>query len=109
MAELGMMGGFRHQVFQRYQNLLRIRRQQPAFSPAAGFSALSLGPQIFGLERTASGQKILVLTNITGETQQVSLPPDTPTGLFDDLLSEETFSSGRVDLRPYQTVWLTRR
>jgi sucrose phosphorylase len=106
-AELEMAGSFRHQVFQRYQNLLRIRRQQPAFNPEAGVRVLDLGRYVFGLERSATAQQILVLVNISGETRRADLSAEAPTGKRVDLLTGEAFSSGWVDLRPYRTVWLT--
>jgi glucosylglycerate phosphorylase len=109
MAELEMAGGFRRQVFQRYRHLLRVRRQQPAFSPDAGVRVMDLGRRVFALERTVAAQQLLVLTNISAEDLKVTLPSDTPGGRTADLLSGEALSSGRVDLRPYQTVWLTSR
>jgi glucosylglycerate phosphorylase len=108
-AELEMAGGFRRQVFQRYQRLLSVRREQPAFSPQAAVRVLDLGRRVFALVRTAAAQQILALTNISDKTQQLTLPADAPRGGFTDLLSGETFSSGRVALRPYQTRWLTQR
>jgi sucrose phosphorylase len=108
-VELEMVGGFRHQVFQRYHHLIRVRRKQPAFSPGAGVRVLSLGRDVFGLARAAPEQQILALTNISGQTQRVDLPADTPAEPLEDLLSGAAVSSRRVDLRPYQTVWLTPR
>jgi sucrose phosphorylase len=106
-AELEMAGGFRRQVFQQYQNLLRVRRKQPAFNPEAGVRVLDLGRRVFGMERFATAQQILVLVNISGEIQHIDLPASVRTGKRMDLLTGQTFSPARIDLKPHQTVWLT--
>ncbi|MDJ0780487.1 MAG: sugar phosphorylase [Desulfosarcinaceae bacterium] len=108
MAELEMAGSFRRQVYQGYRRLMRVRRLQPAFNPDADMQVLDLGKCIFGLERSCAQQRILTLVNVTGAAQSASLghinwpPPLT------DLLSGGEFASERIELLPYQTVWLTK-
>ena len=106
--ELGEAGGFRHQVFRRYGHLLRTRRRLPAFSPEAEAQVLPVGRCIFGLARTASAQRILALTNVTERAQAVDVAAFAPSSLLTELLSGGEIKAKRVELRPYQTVWLTR-
>jgi sucrose phosphorylase len=105
--ELGQPGGFRRQVFQGYRHLLKVRRKQPAFSPDAGARVLRLGRALFGLERRCERQRILALTNVTGEPQSASLADEAPGDTLIDLLSGGEFGAKRVALLPYQTLWLT--
>jgi sucrose phosphorylase len=105
--ELGQPGGFRHQVFRRYGHLLHIRRRQPAFSPAAEARVLPLGAGIFGLARTGPSQQILALSNVTGKAQTADVTASAPSGFLTDLLSGGEYAAKRVELLPYQTVWLT--
>ncbi len=106
-SELAQAGGFRRQVFQRFRHLLAVRREQPAFSPAAATRVLSLGPAIFGLERTCEAQTILALTNVTGKAQTADLSAPANTETLRELLSGRSVTAGCVELLPYQTIWLT--
>ncbi len=85
------------QVFQRYQQLLRVRRTQPAFDPANPQRVLDMHPAVFALQRSP----LLALHNLSGEVAAVDLPGDT----WHDLVSGGVYSR-RADLRPYQILWL---
>lgn len=106
-AELAQEGSFRRQIYQRFRRLLTVRREQPAFSPSAEARTLSLGPHIFGLERTCETQSILALTNVTGRVCAAQLAAPARPEPLRDLLSGGSVVDGRVELQPYQTVWLT--
>jgi sucrose phosphorylase len=106
-VELAQAGGFRRQVFQRFRHLLTVRREQPAFNPAAATRVLSLGPAIFGLERTCEAQAVLALTNVTGKAQTADLSVPAKSEILRELLSGGSVTAGRVELLPYQTIWLT--
>lgn len=106
-VELSQAGGFRRQIFERFGHLLTVRRAQPAFNPVATARVLPLGRCIFGLERKCDEQHILALTNVTAQKQAARLSTPDQTVTMHDLLSVERVVAGRVELRPYQTVWLT--
>lgn len=85
------------QVFERYQRLLRLRRSQPAFDPANPQRVLDVHPSVFALERAP----LLALHNLSAEAVDVDLPA----GTWHDLISGGDYLR-RVELRPYQILWL---
>jgi sucrose phosphorylase len=105
-----------HKVFDEYTRRLRLRRKQPAFHPAATQQVLDAGSELFTVVRESSdpAQRILCLTNMTGEERTVPLderfgPVEGP--LVDLLSTEKTppavHAGGTLELTPYQTLWLT--
>ncbi len=92
----------RAQVFNRYRDLLRLRRSQQAFHPSSPQGILDLHPSVFAVERTAmdGGSQVLALHNVADQEVSVALPP----GQWRDLQTGLPYN-GR--LRPYQVAWLT--
>jgi glycosidase len=112
--ELDDPNSLKARILAGYRQLLLIRRQQTAFSPAAEQSILCLDPGIFALQRTAADEaRLICLTNITSNLIQTEIsssnrgkPGDTE---WIDLLSDEVFPGHQkwnVNLGPYQTRWL---
>ncbi len=97
-------------VLRAYRTLLRTRAEQPAFQPDAAQRVLyDLPTSVTGWVRddVASGQRILVLANVSGQRQQVPLPADAGSGYRYDLISGSPHESGSlVTLEPYQTKWI---
>ncbi|NJL93722.1 MAG: DUF3459 domain-containing protein [Anaerolineae bacterium] len=92
-AELATPGSFRAQVFERYRELIRIRRAQPAFHPNAAQAALDLGQAgVLALRRSAPQQTLLALFNFSGAPQQVELP-----GAGRDVLHQDERTGQQVD------------
>jgi len=101
------------QVFDRLGNLLRIRAKQPAFHPNATQFTLHLGGALFGFWRQSleRHQSIFCISNISDAVQHLSL---TDINMIDlenwyDLISGQHFEDrvGKVELAPYQTVWIS--
>ncbi|MGD9213113.1 MAG: sugar phosphorylase [Desulfobacteraceae bacterium] len=97
----------RYRIFHPYRNLIKIRKQQPAFHPRSAFKILDLGPKLFGMIRFTSEQKIYALTNITSKTVRLSLIGKVPEQRMQDLLTQQEHPLARIILLPYQTLWLT--
>jgi sucrose phosphorylase len=108
-AELRDPQAFRSQVFYPYRDLCRTRRRQPAFHPNAGFEILKLDPRVFAIRRETEGQEIIAVTNVAGGPVAVRLPaPRGRTGpCWTDLITGRPAMAGRLQLKPYQYVWLT--
>jgi glycosidase len=114
--DLADENSLRANVFSRLSHLLKIRAVHPAFAPQGGQCVVNCGPGTFALLRgdKSEGGEVLCLHNVTGQLQQVkvdlsgtrlSLP-----ATLCDLISREQFVAGgslSVDLRPYQSIWLT--
>ncbi len=102
-------------VFSKMTELLRIRRNQPAFHPNAVQFTLHLGDSIFGFWRQSHrrDQSIFCLHNVTNE--EVSIPVSSinliSLDTWVDLISGNDFSDIRqeVVLKPYEFVWLTNK
>lgn len=95
---------FRARVFYPYSRLIRLRRQLRALHPNADSHVLHLDAKVFGIRRGFEGAEVTALTNVSGERVAVSLPMgDRP---LCDLISGRTHRPSRVELAPYQTVWL---
>jgi hypothetical protein len=70
---------------------------------------LDLDQRVFGVTRTSHEQaeKVLCLINISDSKIALDLNPDLlPSTCWVDLLSEKNYSSGDLNLEPYQVLWL---
>jgi len=109
LSQLSEPDSFRSRVFHPYCKLIRTRTSQSAFHPNAGCSVLRPGPRVFAVKRESSGQAIYALTNVSASGVEVKLPASgIPVGLR-DLVSGELADSDRLELAPYQVVWLEQR
>lgn len=93
----------RRMVFDHYTSLLRVRRDEPAFSPTARQKVLNLGPEVFAVERATEDGKshVLALHNVSSKSVQLHLDKST----WSDLLSGNEHKH-YIELQPYQVVWL---
>ncbi len=86
-------------VFNRYRELLGIRRSQPAFHPNSPQRVLDLHPAVFALERGS----LLALHSVSEKPVDVALP----SGSWRDLIGGEAYQAS-ASLRPYQVLWLVQ-
>lgn len=97
-------------IFNGYCKMLSIRIRQPAFHPDADQEVLpSEHPWLISFLRAChqSGQKILVLANVSTETQIVSIDKLTRYAYRHDLLSESPLENdSSIELLPGSIVWL---
>ena len=90
-------------IFAGYQELLRVRIEQPAFHPDGACELIDLGdPAILAFERTScdGNQRILCITNLAGDSRTVDIQQ-----AGTDLLSQDEVA-GSTNLDPYQTMWV---
>jgi sucrose phosphorylase len=105
------------QVFSGYKQMLRARKENPAFHPNAPQQVLDLGDQVFAVFRSDFNRihKVLCIINITQEYISPDLNPITSTishaRKWTDLISHKSFvTSGdppKISLEGYQYLWLT--
>jgi sucrose phosphorylase len=114
-SELADESSLRHQVFQRYAQLLRARSNSSAFHPHGEQQIVDGGEATFALLRISpdGSQRVWCLHNISDAPQEVRVDfpgafPQPP-GRWIDLITgqeiEELSKRGR-SLQPYQTLWL---
>ena len=102
------------ETFHELKKLLKIRRNQAAFHPDSAQETLFTNKSLFAFWRISQGrnQSILVVSNITPESQVLEFPlhPVThrSTTIWRDLIERTTMdqSISELKLHPYQTVWL---
>lgn len=98
---------FRSRIFHPYINMIKVRKEQPAFHPNAGFEILSIDPKIFTIARYGKDQTIYALTNISSLQVSCTLKGGGVPPMMKDLLTGERLSVDSLRLNPYQFVWLT--
>ncbi|WP_105901559.1 sugar phosphorylase [Vibrio gangliei] len=112
---LGQDHSQHHQVLQRMTELIEIRTEQPAFHPNAVQFTLHLSGELFGFWRQSIDrrQSIFCVSNISLEPQTLNVGDMNliQTDKWKDLLSgqEITESLASIELKPYQTVWISNR
>jgi sucrose phosphorylase len=107
MDELQNPESFRYRVFHPYIHLLQRRQAQEAFHPNAAFEILRLDQRVVAIKRQSTHQSIFALVNISRETVTVSLTSHSGTDRLNELLTGRQVSTNRIDLAPYQTLWLS--
>lgn len=107
-SELQDPASFRSKIFFPFCHLLRKRRLQPAFHPNAAFEIQHLDRRVFAVQRRSARQRIVALTNICSAPVSVSLASHGRDDARTDLLTDRRIVGDRIELAPYQTVWLTR-
>ncbi len=115
-SELADPQSLRNQVLRRLSNLLRVRAEQPAFSPWASQRVLESGGSAlaFVRQRTSSEKPVLCLYNVSGQPQDFNvgmagMRPKTA-GAWRDLITDQRVDAGKslnITLNPYQALWLT--
>ena len=99
----------RSRVFNELMILLTARQSSSAFHPAAANTVLDLGRHVFGVlrENHESGNRVLALHNLSGESRGCAIPEDFPLedarDLFDD---QSTLKAPHVLLPAYGIRWL---
>lgn len=113
VSELDNKDSQHHQVFHRLKEIIHIRQKQPAFHPNATQFTLQIGDQLFGFWRQSMDrtQSIFCIYNISDQTQSLLLSSLNliVTDDWRDLISGQQYdpSTQRIDIAPYQTVWIT--
>jgi sucrose phosphorylase len=94
----------RSKVFQRYRQLLIVRRQSSAFNPHGSQKILNVHPSVFALERLSptDGTQVLCLHNVSDHAVKV----DTNYGTGTDLPTNQSQQLSSVSLKPYQVLWI---
>ena len=97
-----------NKYYKNMSNILAIRSKQKAFHPNAIRKTLKLGSNFFGIKRvsTDNKQSIYCITNMTSKLQLLKVNKNIfyKRNLFKSKLTKK---SGKIQLDPFQTVWLT--
>jgi glucosylglycerate phosphorylase len=116
-AELNDPDSVRHHVFEGYKELLKARKENPAFHPWGGQEVLSVHKSVFALLRTSLDEETqtICLHNASAENVDIRLDLKAlavhETNAFTDLVSKRSFpvKDGQLMLQiaPYEVLWLS--
>lgn len=101
------------QILNEIKRLIAIRKKQAAFHPNATQFTLHLGTQIFGFWRQSIDRKqsIFSIHNISDESVNIALSDINliTTDEWHDLISGDKINDSVIclDLKPYQSIWLS--
>lgn len=115
--ELNKPDSRRSRVLKQYKKLLRLRKNNQAFSPSAGQRVVDLGKELFAILRIPPNPKesILCLHNVTKNHQIVFLKPslikEMEANKLHDLTSGHNFPTNKeveteILVPPYGVLWL---
>lgn len=114
-AQLNDESSSHAKVYSTLNKLISIRKRQKAFHPNATQFTLQLGNDVFGLWRQSIDRKqsIFCINNISSETVTVSLSEVNliSTDAWFDLITDTPIesSTGELELKPYQSVWISNQ
>jgi glucosylglycerate phosphorylase len=97
-------------VFQRLSQLLRIRRNHPAFHPHGFQEVIFTTPGIFCLLRTSPDgmEQILCLQNVSNREERVERLESIDKWTYDLIQNKKVNVDMPISLKPYQTMWLVK-
>jgi sucrose phosphorylase len=107
-SALSQADSLQRSVFEGYQRLLQVRREQIQFDPIATQEVLDLPSDglIGFVRRHPDGSTLTMIANLSDQPKSVE-PTRLPESFEKDVLAEETLDhSLPVTLRPFQVRWL---
>ncbi len=105
-AKLDSTDTLEAKIFGALTELIRIRREHPAFHPTAAFEVIDTGaPEVFALARGERNgdPAILCLFNVSNRSATVQIPANYA---GHDLLTDSSVVPGDHRLEPYAVRWL---
>ena len=98
-------------IFETLKYLLKIRKKQKAFHPNAYRTNINLGDNFFCIKRVSLDKKqtILCITNLTSKLQKAKI--NKKFNKFKNLINPniKIQYSNYIDLKPFQTIWLSNK
>ena len=99
-AELSAPDSLRSRVLAGYRQMLKIRKQEDAFSPNSPQQVLKLDERVFALLRGTKENQILVLINVSDDVVELK------TGMAGSGLLSGKQMNQEVTLEPYEYLWM---
>ena len=102
-------------IYNKLKQLLLVRRDQTAFHPNALQFTLHLGNDLYGVWRQSIDKKqsIFCITNVTEKIAKLSLLDINldDSQRWHDLITEDVLEDNiaTIELKPYQTVWISNK
>ena len=98
-----------HRVFEKYQRLLKIRKEQLAFHPDSKQTVIDVSnPQLLVFQRIheATGQQVTVVANFSATQQAIAKDALPVKNIGAELIGEQDVTGDEIILPPYDILWL---
>jgi alpha-amylase len=94
-------------LYRFYKTVLQLRKSNPALHSGNYQTASNNNDRVFSFLRSAKNQQVLVVLNLSGQEQQVSIDLEKANSLLSLLEKNKTLPAGQsINLRPYEVqVW----
>jgi sucrose phosphorylase len=102
--ELNDENSLRAKVFKKYSVLLKARKSSSAFHPHGKQKILEFHKSIFAIERISPDEKFRVVCLHNVSSQKISFDTHFESGI--DLFTNQKIQMSKVNLEPYQVMWL---
>ncbi len=110
--ELEDPNSIRSMVLNRFKELLRIRQNHAAFSPASDQQVLDLGSRVFAFSRIPENEEnsVLCIHSVSEKELTVNIPYKVVNGprKMEDLISGQTYELPEIRVKPYEVLWLEK-
>lgn len=97
----------RHRVLHELLRRIDVRGAQVAFHPEASQEIVDLGSDVIAIRRGDGATSVLTLTNVTDGVVTIPVEALDVGASPVDLLDDGSLAGADVELRPYQSVWLS--
>ncbi|MFN3710164.1 MAG: alpha-amylase family glycosyl hydrolase [Alishewanella aestuarii] len=91
-------------IYQQLQQLLGVRRRLPLLGQGKTEILASANPHLFSYRRYQDQQSLLCVVNFSEHSQTLAMPASSQ---WRDELSGNLYQGARLELQPYQVLWLT--
>ncbi|MFN3901904.1 MAG: alpha-amylase family glycosyl hydrolase [Alishewanella aestuarii] len=91
-------------IYQQLQQLLGVRRRLPLLGQGKTEILASANPHLFSYRRYQDQQSLLCVVNFSEHSQTLAMPASSQ---WRDELSGSLYQGARLELQPYQVLWLT--
>ena len=101
-------GSLRNLIFNRYKELLLIRKREDAFDPYSEFEVIDSSDELFVLNRYKkdSDYGVLTINNFSNMPICYQLPPFIDPKSSIDLISKSNLEGLSKNLLPYEYIWI---
>ncbi len=108
-AQLQDPASFRSQIFYPYLEMLKLRRNQPAFDPGAEMKVYDKGKRVFACRRSCRQQDLWCLVNVSDQPVEISLKDECGSQPLSSLAGRTGIDSRAIRLEPCRWLWLEAR
>jgi maltose alpha-D-glucosyltransferase/alpha-amylase len=94
--------------FHAISNMIQVRKQHHVFGRGSMEWVITDNPSLVVYTRKYQDQILLIINNLSGAAQTITLPPKHQAGYFDLLSDAEQKMDSKITLQPYAYLWLKR-